>query len=153
MSENFSLDSWFESAAAPDSVTMEEFDKYVQEFLIERKKKDDIESQLTEQNKKVMSMQGKLIEFLDLMGKTKHVVPEGTISKVETTSWKAPEGEFRENAIQHLRDIGEYDSVMAFNSKKFSSWYKEAIEADPSFHLQGVEQDVTKYIRFMKAKG
>lgn len=147
------LDSWFESTATPDNVTIEEFDKYVQEFLVERKKKDELEAALTEQNKKIMSMQGKLIEYLDLMGKTKHVIPEGTISKVETVSWKPPEGELRESAIQYLRDVGEYDSVMAFNSKKFSSWYKEALEANPSFHLGGVEQDVTKYIRFTKAKG
>jgi hypothetical protein len=150
---DFSMESWFDSATTPDNVTVQDFDKYVEEYLSERRIADDIEEKLTAQNKKVMAMSSKLMEFLDVMGKTKHVVPSGTIQKIETSQWRPPEGEGRENIIQILKDNGQYDDVTSFNAAKFSSWYKAEQEGDPDFSLAGVEKKITKYIKFNKAKG
>lgn len=152
-STEFSMENWFDSSVTPDTVTVQDFDKYVEEYLVQRKIADEIEAQLTQENKKLMAMSGKLIEFLDIMGKTKHVVASGTIQKVEMSQYRPPEGEARENVIQALKDSGDYDNVTAFNAGKFSSWYKAALEADPNFQLEGVEQKVSRYIKFNRMKG
>lgn len=144
------MDEWFELAVDPDKVTIEAFDKFVDEYLSECEKADSIDAVLTEQNKKVAAMQGKLMEYLDVMGKKKHVTARGTISKIETSTYKPPEGENRETMLQYLRDNGKYDNVMAFNAAKFSSWYKTELEANSSFKFEGVEQKTNKYIRFNK---
>jgi hypothetical protein len=146
------MNSWFESATTPDNVTVQDFDRYVDEYLSERKIADDLDAKLTEQNKKLMAMSGKLMEFLDIMGKTKHVVSSGSITKVETTQWRPPEGEGRESMIDILKEKGQYDNVTAFNAAKFSTWYKAERDADPSFSISGVEQKITKYIKFNKSK-
>ena len=148
----FNMQEWYETEVAPEAVTVQDFDKFVDQYLDESDKADEIKDTLTEQNKKVMAMQGKLMEYLSVMGKTKHITSRGSISKVETTSWKAPEGELREATIQILKDTGKYDSVMAFNAAKFSSWYTTEKDSSPDFRLEGVEQKITKYIRFTKAK-
>lgn len=151
MSNDF-MQEWFESSTSPDKVTIEEFDKYVEEYLAVRAEADELDAQLTEKNKKMSAMSSKLMEYLAAMGKDKHVTRLGTISKVETLSYKAPEGEGREELYQLLRDRGQYDNVMAFNAKKFSSWYKAELDADSKFSVSGVEPSVTKYIRFVKGK-
>ena len=144
---------WFEQDLSPDKVTAEEFDKYVEEYVSLRKLKDDAEAVVTEYNKKLNAMSGKLMAFLDAMGKTKHIISNGTIQKIETVSWKAPEGEGREEIINYLKEKGEYDSVVAFNAKKFSGWYKAELENNKDFGFKGVEQDATKYLRFTPSKG
>jgi hypothetical protein len=146
------MSQWFETTTEVDKVSIEEFDKYVEEYLAAKKVADEIEETLTAQNKKVMAMGGKLMSYLDLLGKTKHVVSSGSITKVETKSWNPPEGEGKEDLIMMLKEKGEYDSVVSFNSRKFSTWYDAEKEANPDFEIQGVEQKVTKYIRFNKAK-
>lgn len=153
MENEFNIEEWYESSTAPDSVTIQDFDKYVDQYLDEKEIALGIEDQLTTQNKKVMAMQGKLMEYLDVMGKAKHITSRGSISKVETTSWKAPEGEERLGLVQFLKEKDQYDNVMAFNAKKFSSWYSAERESNPGFRFNGVEQATTKYIRFNKAKG
>lgn len=146
------MQNWFDSTEELDAVTVEDFDKYVEEYLAARAVADEIEAQLTEQNKKVMAMSGKLISFLDKLGKNKHVIPQGTISKVETKKWKPSEGEYRESIIQELKDKGQYDNVTSFNSNKFHSWYESEREINPNFELPGVELATSKYIRFSKSK-
>lgn len=147
------MQQWFDSSTTPDNVTVQEFDKYVDEYLAERKVADALDEKLTEQNKKLMAMSGKLMEFLDIMGKTKHVVAQGSIQKVETSQWRPPEGEGKQALVEQLKESGEYDNIVAFNANKFSSWYGAQRDADPTFQLDGVEQKVTKYIKFNKAKG
>ena len=146
------MSAWFDASTSPDQVTLEQFDKYVEEYLAKREEADRLEAELTEQNKKLQAMSTKLMEYLDVMGKKKHVTRLGTITKVETTAYKAPEGEGREDLYQLLRDRGQYDNVMAFNAKKFSSWYKAELDADPTFRVQGVEQTSNKYIQFRKGQ-
>lgn len=145
------MQQWFDSSVTPDAVTLSEFDNYVDEYLAEREIAEALDEKLTEQNKKIMAMSNKLIEFLDLMSKKKHVVAQGTILKIETTKWKPPEGEGRENILDYLRKEGKYDSVMAFNAAKFSSWYKAEKEANPEFNFEGVELTSSRYIKFNKA--
>ena len=147
----FKMDEWYDSAVTPDAVTLSDFDKYVDEYLSESEKADEINAVLTTQNKKVMSMQTKLMEYLDVMGKKKHITAKGTITKIETSSYKAPEGENREKMIQFLKEHDKYDSIMAFNAAKFSSWYKTELEANPNFRFEGVEPKTTRYIK--KTKG
>ena len=150
---DFDIQEWFEAAVDPDAVTVQKFDEYVDEYLTEKAKATKLDDELTEQNIRVMAMSSKLMEYLALMGKTKHVTSKGTINKIETSSWQPPEGEQREAIIQTLKDNGQYDNVMAFNAKKFSSWYAEEKAANPEFKFAGVEAKITKYIRFNKAKG
>lgn len=147
------MSEWFNSDMTVANFSAEDFDKFVNEYLSERVIAEEIEARLTEQNKKLMAMQGKLMEFLEQQGKEKHVTSMGTIARVETTQYRAPEGEGREAVVQYLKDTGKFDNVVAFNVAKFSSWYKAEKETNPSFDLAGVEQKVTKYIRFNKAKG
>ncbi len=141
-------EEWFEAETSIDETTLAEFDKYVAEYLAERAVAEKIESELTEQNKKLQKMQDKLLAYLDAQGKSKHVTSAGTISRVSKVQWKAPEGEGREEILELLRKTGRYDSVMAFNANKFSAWYAQEIEQ--GHQLPGVEKKETTYIRFLK---
>jgi hypothetical protein len=150
--ENEMMKEWFESEAEVDAVTMASFDQYVKEWADQRKIKDDLEEVLKSANKKLKAMEGKLIEFLDAQQKDAHVIPAGRITVVERKSWKAPEGELREAAVDKIKEMGVYDAVMAFNSAKFSSWYEQERQSNPNFDLKGVEQSSLRYIQFRGKK-
>lgn len=139
--------AWFEEEAKLDEVTIQEFDKYIEEYCVVRDESEEIEKKLAEVNKKLSAMSLKLIEFLEAQGKTSHITRSGKITVVTKTTWKAPEGEERQEVIELLKERGLYDNVMAFNAAKFSSWFSSEKESNPEFDLKGVEQKITKYIR------
>jgi hypothetical protein len=145
--KDFNLESWFEEEIKVDAVTLQNFDVMVKNYFDEKEKAEEIEAALTQQNKKIMAMQSKLIAYLDHQSITKHTTSRGSIIKVETRTYKPPDGEEKENLLQHLRESGNYDAVMAFNAKKFSAWYKTEKENNPEFNLSGVEPVITTYIR------
>lgn len=138
---------WFDEDTKIDEVTLQEFDTYIEEYCVERDKAEEAERILAEINKRISSMSLKLIEYLEAQGKTSHITRNGKITVVTKTTWKAPEGEGRQEVIELLKQKGLYDNVMAFNAAKFSSWFSSEKESNPEFDLKGVEQKITKYIR------
>ena len=141
------MQEWFEEEATPESVDLKLFDQRVDEFLAEKEKAEALDAELTKQNKKVMAMSTKIMEYLDMLGKKKHHTSKGSIVKVERTEWKAPEGEDRLAVVEMLKERGEYDSIAAFNAKKFNTWYCAELEANPDFKLKGVEQHKTSWLK------
>lgn len=144
---------WFEQEAKVDAVTVADFQKYCAEYLVVRKEADEIDRKLTEKNITLKKMQGKLIEFMTAQGITKYETPYGTIQSIEKNTWKAPEGDGRQNVVEHLKEIGQYDAVTAFNANKFHGWYAAELEANPEFQLPGVELNTINYIRVNAKKG
>lgn len=144
--------AWFDEEVAVDGTTLKEFDQYVGEFLKVRAEADELEARLTEKNKIMKKMQDKLMEYLDVQGKTSHVTPMGTMIAIEKTTWKAPEGAERENVLEYLKETGNFDAVMAFNANKFHGWYKSEKENNPEFDLPGVQQTSIRYIQFRGKK-
>ena len=146
------LSNWFDDEARSiDSTTMKEFEEFVEQYLKARQVKDDIESELKEHNKILGKMEGKLRSYLEAQGMTTHKTRLGTLIVNERTTFKAPEGEGREDVVQALRDSGEIESIMGFNAAKFSSWFKAQKEADPEFALPGVREEKLIYMSFRKA--
>ena len=141
------MGDWFAEETKVDQVTLEKFDAMVKDYFDNKEAAEKIEKQLTAQNKKIMAMQSKLLAYLDQLGITKHSTSRGSIIKVETTSFSPPDGEEREEILQHLKETGKYDAVMAFNKQKFSAWYKAEKAENPQFYLKGVEPVVTTYIK------
>lgn len=152
--EEFNLENWFEQEIKPDEITLQKFEEFVKEYMVVRKEADALEEQATLVNKKLMLMNQRIIEYLELQGKESHELPEagGRITRVETKKWKAPDSELRLPLIEHLKETGQYDAVMAFNAAKFSSWYQQEKESNPEFNFNGVEQTSTKYLRYTKGK-
>lgn len=144
---------WFDEDVAVDQTTLAEFDQFVKDYLEVRAAADQLEEQLAEKNKIMRKMQEKLIAYLDAQGKTSHVTPLGTMTAVEKTQWKAPEGPERERVIEYLKSHDQFDAVMAFNANKFHGWYKSEKENNPGFDLPGVEQTSIRYIQFRGKKG
>lgn len=146
MDTNELMNEWFSEDTNIDSVSMAEFDKYVEEYCQVVDAGKELENRLTEVNKRITKMQAKLIEYLEAQGKTSHISRVGRLTCVTRESWKAPEGEGRDEVVTYLKEHGHIDAVMAFNAAKFSSWFKQEKESNPSFDLKGVEQKVIKYI-------
>lgn len=146
------LEDWFSEETKIDNVTLTQFDKYIEEYLAQRDIVDGIEDQLKEANGKLKKMDQKLIEFLDHLNKDGHKTPSGALSVVNKDTWKPPEGEGRQALLEMLKEKDIYDSVMAFNSAKFHSWYKSEKESNPEFDVPGVELNSIRYIRYTRKK-
>jgi hypothetical protein len=143
---------WYEqeSEEALKNLNMEQFDQYVENYLQSRKKHEEMEKEAVAQGKTVALMALKLMEFFEAMGKEKHVTASGTISVVTRQTYKASEGEGREEIVNLLKEKNLYDQVVAFNAAKFSSWYATELASNPEFKLPGVELNKMKYVQFRK---
>jgi hypothetical protein len=144
---------WFEEEVKVDAVTVADFQKYCASYLEVRKAADELDRQLTEKNVTLQKMQTKLIEYMTAQGISKYETPYGTIQAIEKNTWKASEGDARQEVVEHLKAIGQYDAITAFNANKFHGWFKAEKESNPGFHLPGVELNTIKYIRLNAKKG
>jgi hypothetical protein len=145
------LTEWFEDEAQGVSeTTLAEFDKRVSEYLTVREERDRLDGLISEVNKKLSKMEGKLRNYLEAQGVSSYNTRMGKLIINERTTFKAPEGEERQTVIEKLREDGELENVLGFNAAKFSSWYKAQLETDKTFQLPGVKEDKLVYVSFRK---
>jgi hypothetical protein len=146
------LGNWFEDEAATvDSTTLANFEKMIEDYLAVHAEKDAFEVQVTNTNKVLQKMEAKLRTYFEAQGLTSFKTRAGNLILNERVMYKAPEGEGREECLEKLRESGQIDSVMGFNAGKFSSWYKEQVQAEGEFSLPGVKEERLIYMSFRKA--
>jgi hypothetical protein len=144
--------NWFDDEQLTvDKTSLSQFETMIDDYLKVRAKKEALEAQVSEENKILGKMEGKLRTHFEAQGLTNYKTRAGNLILNERVMFKAPEGEGREACLEQLRQSNQIDNVMGFNANKFSSWYKAELESNKEFKIPGVKEERLIYMSFRKA--
>lgn len=156
-----SEDNFFDTDKPMDQVTLKELDHLTTEMFNQRAFCEMKEAELKEHNKKLESLQAKMISVLDRFGRTNYEVPGVGKLVVSERSYvglpKTPQD--KEAFFSYLKDKGIFDELISVNSQTLNSFYKRereiAIEEGRAmgFKIPGIgDPSTSATLRMMKGK-
>lgn len=111
-------------------VTVAQLDNLVEEM---RQHKIAIEKkniELTAMNKIMASMEGKIVQYLKELGRTKYETPYGTVSIRGSWRVNLPEkGQAMAEFFEYLKGKGIFESMATVNSASLNSFYMDEWES------------------------
>ena len=123
------MKEWFDEETAVDTATVEQLDKYIEEYAAQRDKADEAEKKAAEENKKLTKMENKILEYLEALGRTSYDAPIGKFTRETRYSVKLPQGEDKEKFFEYLKERGVFEDMVHMNSKTLQSFYRTEMEA------------------------
>ncbi len=126
---------------------VEELDKLCEEFITLREKKDAAKKVLESMEDSFKAKQAEVITALQALDKSENEGAFGKVKIVQTEYYKMVD---RENALNWLKETGEYDNLVSVNARTFSSHVKGIIEqkreaGDFVWMPPGVEDSTSDY--------
>lgn len=128
------------------TVTVEELDGLCKTIAEQRRKIDQMDAALTEENKLLAQLEAKAVQYLEELGRDSYKSEFGTIGMREQMRWNLPAGPEQWAALfSHFKETGVYDGMVTVNSQKLNSWAKREFEVAAEegrgldFHIPGLE--------------
>lgn len=122
-------ESWDETPKASD-LTLKELTTKCQEYADLREKKKELEERVSEVEKQLTGLEGKILEYLKEYGLPNFKGAFGTISIRNTKTVVQPAtAEDKRAFFDYLREQGIFEDMVAVNSRTLSSWANKEIEA------------------------
>lgn len=162
--KELSADQWMEETAKSSSITVEELDRRVQLYSKKRREYEDAKAISSRLHGEQEELESKLIEALELAGKSKYVVEgHGTVYFSDKLTVKTPKTIADKKALfLHLRNqYGEmfYLDKISINhqtlQKLYNDAFKEHVEekGNSDFHFPGLEAPTNvRTLNFRKEK-
>ncbi len=125
-----SEENYFEQDKPVDQVTLKELDQLTTDIFNQRAMCELIEDDLKTHNKKLESLQGKMISILDRFGRSNYDVPGVGKLVVAERSYvglpKTPQD--KEAFYAYLKEKKVFDEMISVNSQTLNSYYKHERE-------------------------
>lgn len=123
-------ENFFDQDKPMDQVTLAELDDLTRLIFEQREACEVLEGLLKDRNKKLESLQSKMISVLDRFGRSNYDVPGVGKLMVAERSYvglpKTPQD--KEAFYGYLKDKGVFDEMISVNSNTLNSYYKRERE-------------------------
>lgn len=111
------------------AVTVEELDTLCKTIAEQRRKIDQMDAALTEENKALAALESKAVQYLEDLGRDNYKSEFGTIGMREQLRWNLPAGPDKWSELfEHFKTTGIFDGMITVNSQKLNSWAKKEFE-------------------------
>lgn len=139
-------------------VTLAEMDQLVIDIFNQKKKIEEMEGLVSDENKKLSALEAKAVLYMEELGRDSFKSPAGNVSIVEKWRFSLPKTpEDKEAFFTYLKNRGVFDSLITVNSNTYNSFIQKEWEAAKEaghgldFQLPGVPQP-TLYKQLSKRK-
>lgn len=125
-------------------VTFQEVDALVEQYNKLEAEKETLAAQVTEKNKEMMKIQGRLAQYLKELGRSEYDSPFGEVETKETWSITLPKDEpSRQLLWAHLKERDLFDSMISINANSLNALFRRDFkkaqdEGDLTFSMPGI---------------